>query len=212
MRTDDPLADAGRVAERGDRDRGSVARDDRVGMARGERAEHVGLQAEILGQRLDDQLGRAPAGRCTRVAGRRASAAAAGVGVNRAGVGVADQRTRTRKRSFVGEPVRECQRERRLDALLGTSAVAHDQADAAAAERVLAADLRAHQPGAEDRDVRALSVAGARCVAGLPHESVVRHRRRRLRLAASVMRAEHVSGSRAAQALMLGACRRSHVC
>jgi hypothetical protein len=127
-----PLDRADRVSDGRDRERGGVGGDDGLRAGGGERdPEHRRLQLEPLWQRLDQEVG----------VGRRLARARRG-GHARPRLGHLGRRAQT----VLGQ-----QRKAGLGARQRSLRVARVQHDLVPAERVLAADLRAHQPRSHDR-------------------------------------------------------------
>ena len=100
---------------------------------RGDRRQHLALEREILGHRLDHEV--AALDRVQRVGSTERRAAAAS------------------RRALVAQAEPPYRGERLVDARLRGLGMAREAVHAMAAERVLGCDLRAHQPGTDDDDI-----------------------------------------------------------
>ena len=132
MRADGALRGAARLADVADRERGGIARDHGFREVRRDRREHLALEREVLGHRLDDEL-----------AALDASEGIAGAEARRGCLGG----------GLVVQTEPHHRGKRRIDAGARGVGMARQAVHAIARERVLGGDLRAHQPGTDDDDI-----------------------------------------------------------
>ena len=131
VRAHGPLRRADRVADRSDREGGRVRRDDRLRRSSEGVPEHRGLQGEILGQRLHEQI--------------RALRSRVDLGRH------PDPVARCGDHGRLAQPFALDECEPRIGASARSFGVARVQQHVVPGEGVLAPDLRAHQSGTDDR-------------------------------------------------------------